>query len=212
MSKLYEIQRALGVAPEVLTQRIPVAEVEQEPDPVVRTNYWNDGRDWEEHVKAIGVDYARAGVLTLEKVNPASRIIGGGAARKVIFMSTRLVDFVGVWTARGGRAIFLEAKSTQEARLPLGRPGGLTAAQVAGLRLWTLSGAAAGLLWRCDEGVFWAPYRDIEQAVVRGQKSLRTENCQSVVPGPKDVVVAGAKRKSWNFELNLSASYPRKAV
>lgn len=212
MSKLFEAQRALGVAPEVLTHRIPVKEVESEPDPVVRTNYWNDGRDWEEHIKAIANEYARASVLTLEKVVPGARIVGGGSARKVIFMTSRLVDFVGVWTARGGRALFLEAKSTAEPRLPLGRPGGLTAQQVSSLRCWTLAGAATGLLWRCDSGVFWAPYRDIQAAVIDGQKSLKPNHCQSVVPAPDKVPVAGVLRTKWDFALNLDASYPRKAT
>ena len=83
----------------------------------------------------------------LEKVDPPIRVMGGGKNRRVIFMKNPWLDFGGVWTEQGGRALHLEAKSTTDPRLSIGSDHGVTADQVDAIRRWSAAGAACAVVW-----------------------------------------------------------------
>ena len=62
------------------------------------------------------------------------------------------LDFVGVWTETG-RAVFIEAKYTEDEYLRVdGRGGGVDDRQMANLRLWDKAGADAMVIWRSRLG------------------------------------------------------------
>src|SRR6187402_1485458 len=82
-------------------------------------NISNNGKGFEGLISKLAQAYAARWIATLEKVEPPVRVIGFGPARKVIFLKNPFLDYVGTWTAAGGRAIFIEGKSTAEDRLPL---------------------------------------------------------------------------------------------
>lgn len=210
---LFKARAELGLGDHVDVARAHV-EFEEAPDPVpaARTNAGNDGRRWQETVAATAADYERRRVLCLEKTDPAVRIVGGKEDRRVIFKKSRLVDFVGCHTARGGRAIFLEAKCTSEERLPLGRPGGLTAAQVSTLRAWALGGAMAALLWRTPAGAWLCPYRDILRAALDGRKSLLPAHCMRVELVGAVRLPDGSQAERPDFAPVLERAYPRECA
>ena len=214
---LFKAHAALGLTDSVAVARgpLPAAELELEPEPEPpreRTNAWSDGRRWQETIRASAALYERDGVLALEKTDPSVRIVGGKEDRKVIFKKSRLVDFVGCHKLRGGRAIFIESKQTQEDRLPLGRPGGLTAAQVATLRDWALAGAMAALVWKSASGVWLVPYRDVLRAALAQRKSLlpsdgKVVECAGVVRLPD-----GSAEQRPLFGEALAECYPKEAA
>lgn len=93
------------------------------------------------------------GKLRLRKVDPPARIMGGGAGRRVIFLENPFLDFVGVWTECGGRAVFIECKSTAKPKLTFDSDGGITTTQLDALRNWHNAGAVAFVLWQWGERV-----------------------------------------------------------
>lgn len=215
--RLFAAQHALGLADDAVPDRGPLPpQVEPEPEPEQpqrgRTNEWSDGRQWEETILACSHLYEQANFLRVRKVSPASRIVGGGNDRKVIFMPNDFVDFVGSFTQRGGRAVFVEAKQTHEDRLPLGRGGGVTDKQVRTMRDWTLANAMTAVLWRSPSGVWIAPYREIAMRITEGRKALLPEHCRAV-PCEGYVVLADGRtrveRPLWGEAL--AALYPRSA-
>ena len=112
-----------------------------------RKNATNDGLGFEHEMEFTFASYARAGIATAHKVSPPARIVGSFAARKVIFMTNPFLDFAGVWTRRNGRALFLEAKSTGNGRLPFQRDAGIKVSQWEALKSWHAAGAAVGVIW-----------------------------------------------------------------
>lgn len=107
------------------------------------------GTSFEDHVAIACEVYEIQGRATFSKVCPPIKVFGGGNAgpKKVVPLPNPFVDFTGAWTERGGRAIHLEAKSTQNPRLPVCRDDGITTEQVEALERWWSAGAAVGLLW-----------------------------------------------------------------
>jgi hypothetical protein len=133
------------------------------------TNRANDGRAFEERIQTTLTHYA--GIMRVKKVDPPSRVMGGGAARRVIFLENPFLDFGGAWTARGGRAIFFEAKSTKDHKLRFDQSGGLTTKQLDAVRHWHNAGAVTFALWEWKDvgvkllpGWFLADLRDRARA------------------------------------------------
>jgi penicillin-binding protein-related factor A (putative recombinase) len=148
-----------------------------------RSNAKNTGKAFERELELTVGAYQTRRIATLRKVDPPSRVVGGGFTRKVIFLPNPFLDFVGVWTAQGGRAVFVEAKSTSVPRLAFNGDGGLTGAQWASMRTWTLSGAVAGLVWKyADRAVVFTPAM-LEDAVARSAKSIRFESGRPIARG-----------------------------
>lgn len=141
-----------------------------------RSNASNTGMAFQTELEMACRQYRSQLVAAIEKVSPPSRVVGTGYARRVIFTANPFLDFVGTWTEFGGRAIFLEAKSTATHRLPLARPGGVTEDQVHALVGWKIAGAAAMLVWRFGGATaLFTPQYVVDRATA-GEKSLVFEN------------------------------------
>jgi penicillin-binding protein-related factor A (putative recombinase) len=106
-----------------------------------------DGRAFQDDLVRTCKEYQAMGVLRMRKVDPPMRVMGGGAARRVIFTENPFPDFIGAWTERGGRMVAFEAKSTKEPRLEVGGAGGLNETQLRNLRHWQQAGAVTFVLW-----------------------------------------------------------------
>lgn len=100
------------------------------------------GTDFERNLELVWDAYRKRGICDVEKVDPPTRNV----SRRVIQLANPFLDYVGTWTEIGGRAIFLEAKSTQDPRLELGA-GGVTSKQQAALVRWDRAGAVTGIVW-----------------------------------------------------------------
>lgn len=159
----------------------------------------NQGSGFEEQILRICEVYRQKGVLELEKVEPPVRVVGTGIRRKVIFMRNPFLDYVGVWRSRGGRAVFLEAKSTKEPKLPFGS-GGLSDGQIANLIRWHESGAAAGVLWEHFGDMRFVPIPALQAMSEAGVRHIKWGNATPVPPGLGFVF--------WDFESVLARYYP----
>jgi len=140
----------------------------------MRTNQNNDGRDFQAEIQRSANEYLYRGWMRLRKVDPPSRVIGGGAGRRVIFLENPWLDFAGVWTERHGRAVFIEAKSTTEPKLAVDRDGGVTEKQADAIIHWRIAGAVAFVLWRCPNGCALLTGRDIADLRRRAQNGEGT--------------------------------------
>lgn len=126
----------------------------------MRTNRSNTGKAFEKTIETVLIQYAAKGKMRLKKVDAPMRFAGG----HVILLQSPWLDFAGCWTGRGGRAVFLEAKSTSKDTLPLDQDGGVTVNQVEALRNWHNAGAVAFVLWEFKGSVrllTWPQIRDI---------------------------------------------------
>ncbi len=151
----------------------------EQPATPQRTNRGNDGRQFEAEVEATLTNYALRGILSGQKVSPPVRIIwkpdpSTGKSRQIIIqMKNPYLDYLAVWTARHGRALFVEAKSTSVHRLAVNRDAGLKEHQVENMYRWRKAGAAVALLWKFNGTVcLWTPEM-IQRAIAMEYKSLR---------------------------------------
>lgn len=132
----------------------------------------SNGDAAEELILALCESYRRQGRARLRKVDPPSRVVGRGNAKRIIYLENPFLDLVGVWSEKGGRALFLEVKSTKSPRLPIARKDGVTEKQIESLKNWRDSGAVTGVLWvrGCDLKVI--TLETIEFAIACGHASL----------------------------------------
>jgi len=155
-----------------------------------RTNRHNDGKQFESCVETVLRQYQSRGLFRARKVDPPARVLGTGAARRVIFQANPFLDYVGVWCERKGRAVFFEAKSTAEARLPFGGDHGLTGAQIESMRHWHAHGAITFCLWevRGVARVSLITLGNLDAARKDGMKSLTWNYAEEVPKGTGFVV------------------------
>ena len=179
-----------------------VADMLNEHERAQRTNWKNDGRGFQDELKLTAEGYRRAGIAKLEKVDPPTRMVGGGKFRKVIFLENPFLDYVGVWTAHHGRALFIEAKSHESGRLPINASGGVSTTQWAALMAWRVAGAAVAVLWRRRGEVrLWTPEMLLAEDTL-GHKSLVFEG---------GLIVPQGRFGEWDFLPVLeSAIWPAK--
>lgn len=144
------------------------------PLPLDRTNARNTGKAFERELEMTCTGYEQAGIAALSKVDPPTRTVGGGKSMRVIYQPNPFLDLVGVWKARGGIALFVEAKSTSTHRLPFCCDGGLTAKQCNAMRRWEDAGAIVGLVWQYADRVVAIPHP--HRLDVGGAKSLKFED------------------------------------
>ncbi len=166
--------------------------------PALRTNRGNDGRQFQSEIETTCGAYHKRRVAVLRKVDPPVRIIWpfnpktGKNEQRVIFQANPFNDYIGVWTARGGRALFIEAKSTSTHRLPFdGESGGFKRAQWNAMKTWRLAGAACCLLWKFGNRVVLFTPEMMLAAEATAAKSLQFENG---IPVP-----AGEGMLIWDF-------------
>ncbi len=128
-------------------------------------------------------EYQFKGVMRLKRVSPPTRIIGGGASRKVIFLQNPFHDWIGVWTQGGGRMVVIECKSTEEARLPVGGSGGVTEDQWNELQHWNNANAVTFVLWYCrsEPGCWFFTVPMIKMVLQTGRKSVKPEDGHQVI-------------------------------
>lgn len=153
------------------------------------------GQAFQKRVELGFVALRRAGRATIEKIDPPVRVVGTGQFRRVIFLENPWLDYGGVWTEAGGRAMQIEAKSTEQPRLPVGRPGGLTAQQTANLIGWHRRGVACAVLWGHGDETRILTAEEIESAVDAGAASIRWRHVPAVPRG------TGGLEFDWLAEL-----------
>ena len=105
------------------------------------------GGELERTLEAIHGVYRMTRRAKVHKVDPPVRIVGGGGARRIIFLENPFVDYVGAWTERNGRMLAIEAKETTEPRLDMATAK-LSGTQQLALTQWRDSGALALVCWR----------------------------------------------------------------
>lgn len=163
----------------------------------MRKHYFkNTGKPFEQQVANIATIYEHGGVLALEKMDPPTFIDGQG---QIGYKRNPFVDFIGTWTERGGRSIFLEAKSTDVERLAFGT-GGITQRQIDALFRWAANGAAVGVLWDCRGNVRFISRARLEKAIKLGMKSFSIEETTPVRQGIGFVL--------YDYAQNLREAYP----
>ena len=134
----------------------------------------NRGMPFEELVERVCTSYERRGIMRLRKVDPPTFMINGQWVRK----TSPFLDYVGTWTERGGRAIFLECKSTRGGKLPMFSKGGLTDEQYKALQAWHQAGAVSCLLWLDRSMVALVTASQIETHIERARE-CKTPRCLS---------------------------------
>lgn len=143
-----------------------------------RTNRNNDGRNFQSELAATFAAYQSQKIATIEKTDPPVAVLWqfdkqeGKKKQRVIFKVNPFVDYVGVWSARNGRALFIEAKSTSKHRLALNRDGGITEEQIASLFRWRRAGAAVCVVWRFEIKACLFTPEMLQAAIGAGAKSL----------------------------------------
>lgn len=142
------------------------------------------GKWLEDAITRIGSAYEQQGILKIRKVDPPVRMIGTGNARRIIPMTNPFLDFVGTWTRRGGRALCIEAKSTDKTTLGIGS-GGLTDNQWANLLDWRRHGAATGVLWGLNDTneIRFVPVEAIEAQLRNGIKHIKWHHATELRQG-----------------------------
>jgi hypothetical protein len=160
---------------------------------------FNTGKALEARIMTAVNIYGRRELLLMRKVDPPSftRYVGG----KTVTTLTQnpFLDFVGTWTERSGRALFIEAKSTAEPRLPFGGDACVTIQQMEALRSWSHAGAAVGIIWEHQLFHAFVSLDDLHNAAGRGRKSLDWDSAAKISEGDQCIV---------NFLPALRALYP----
>ena len=121
----------------------------------MRSNAHNTGKAFESMISNSINSYRDK--LKMKKVDPPTRVVGSGNFRKVIFLENPFPDFVGCWTERGGRAVFIECKSTGKPKLPFNSDNGITVKQMQNLHHWHSGGAVVFVLWQHNNSVRLVP-------------------------------------------------------
>lgn len=136
----------------------------------------NNGNEAESLILALCEEYRAQGRANLKKVDPPSKVVKFGKETKIIYQANPFLDLVGTWTEKGGRACFLEVKSTVGERLSISRSNGVTPKQIESLRDWRDSGAVTGVLWVRAKQLKVISLETIEFAIACGNVSLPWHN------------------------------------
>jgi penicillin-binding protein-related factor A (putative recombinase) len=151
----------------------------------------NQGTWFERDIGRIADAYREKQLLDISKVDPPTRVIWipaakrkpGQPAQTVLQLANPFLDYMGTWTERAGRAVFLEAKSTSEPRLPLMQDSGLKQRQIDSLSRWARGGAAVGVLWGHANAIRFVPLAAVQAQLAAGVKHLKWEHARVVQPG-----------------------------
>lgn len=151
----------------------------------MRTNRHNTGIPFQSKIEATARQYQAANWLRLRKVDPPTRVLGGGAGRRIIFLPNPFLDFVGAWTERKGRMVVIECKSTSKPKLPFDSSGGITTAQLDSLRNWHNAGAVAFVLWEFGDKVRMITASDLAQCrdAARSNEQFKYVAWDSMITG-----------------------------
>jgi len=148
------------------------------------SNNKQKGNFFEDLVTMVASSYHAQGIAKLEKVDPPVAIKYRPGGRPLIIpKQSPFLDFVGVWTAQEGRALFIEAKSTEQPRLEFGNETGIKASQLASLRTWHNTGAVVGVLWHYLGEVRLVTLSTIAATEQTGRKSIRWNDAEPLPRG-----------------------------
>ncbi len=156
----------------------------------------NTGKPFEKQIIDVADIYERNGVLALSKADPPTRIV---PVNRIIYLANPYLDFVGCWQERGGRALFIEAKSTDKPELDLNSDGGLSETQVKNFRRWVGAGAAVGLLWEHKGQVVFVKWPTIEERLRAHKNKIHFHHGEAVKQGTGFVL--------YDFAVNLRNAY-----
>jgi len=169
-----------------------------------RTNAQNDGKSFEKIMTQIGEAYDRRGVMRIVKAEPPTFRMKKNGETIIGERANPFLDYAGTWTERGGRALFIEAKSTTDSTtLPLDREGGVTTDQVLALRRWHNAGAAVAVIWEVNRTHCAAISHDLlVSTLATGRKSIRFDELPRVSVGFGFII--------YDFAQLLRQFYPQK--
>lgn len=165
------------------------------------------GKALEGRIKTVASLYEFRRTLMLEKVDPPSytsqQFVQGKSEAITRLAKNPFPDFVGTWTERAGRALFLEAKTTTDERIALGGSSGITETQLLNLQKWEKSGAACGVIWECNARWRFVTMRLMRETLSGGRKSLLWEWAEVIPQGPGIL---------FDFVTNLRRAYPAQII
>lgn len=158
------------------------------------SNFTNNGKAFEKALERTIIQYQSRGIMRLKKVDPPTKSFGGG---RIIHLENPFLDYVGCWTGRGGRAIFIEAKSTKKPTLAMGSSG-ISDKQLDALRHWSNAGAAAFLLWQYNQLCLFVSAQSVALRFTE-RKHLKLEDGIPVPQGIGNVIhdFLPAMLKTW---------------
>lgn len=162
----------------------------------MRRNFINDGKAFEKELEKVFAEYQFRGIMRLAKVDPPTRIIGPG---RIVYLENPFLDYCGSWTKRGGRAIFIEAKSTKQDKMSVGKESGLRSQQWEQMRHWNRAGAVVFMLWKCGDGVALFTPEGI-QSILDEKSRINIEDGQWLWPGKGNAI--------WDIERAMEESFP----
>lgn len=162
-----------------------------------KKNASNDGRRFEELFESVVTQYNYKRVLKLAKVDPPTRVVGPG---RIIFLANPFSDYVGSWSERQGRAIFIEVKSTMEDTLPIREDSCLKNKQIDDLIMWHGVGAAVGVVWESNFRAGFLPIGLIDSIRRSGRKHIRFDEADPIPQGVGLIL--------FDFVVNLRRWYP----
>ena len=164
----------------------------------------NTGKDLEKRITQIAKIYEADEQALIHKCDPPSRTISIKGKTITTLLRNPFPDFVGTWTENGGRALLIEAKSTQHPRLPIMcKSGGVTIDQVKHLTHWHQSGAAVGIVWEHDLKWKFVGIKQVHSTLLmkRGKqprKSIRWDEAEEIPQNGMNYI---------DFLKNISAIY-----
>ena len=144
----------------------------------------NKGTAFERRLEGIFHAYLRQGRAKIHKTDPPVKVFGRPGHQRVRLLDNHWLDFAGIWTEQGGRAIMLEAKWTEKRLLPIDRSPGMSENQMANLRAWSKAGAATGVLWGMGNTIKLISVQMIDAAIAdSGRVSIQWCDGIPVQPG-----------------------------
>ena len=149
----------------------------------------NTGKDLEKRITQIAKIYEANKRALIHKCDPPSRTFNVKGKTFTTLLRNPFPDFVGTWTERGGRALLIEAKSTQHPRLPIMcKSGGVTIDQVNHLTHWHHSGAAVGIVWEHELRWKFVSIEQVHQTLKlkRGNQPRKSIRWDEAIEVPQD--------------------------
>lgn len=145
----------------------------------------------EAEIELICSGYLQQGVAKIHKVDPPIKIVRRGKSAIGIPQPSPWVDWLGCWTAQGGRTVHFESKNTGQPRLPLLTKDGLKESQWDNLVKWHRAGALTGVIWGHQGRMKFISLATIAHALEQGDRSLKWRHHQ--------LIPRGAGLVTWDF-------------
>ena len=144
----------------------------------------NQGQWLEKEITTIADAYEVRGTMRLKKASPPSIVVYKPVPR-VIMLENPYLDYIGTWTARGGRGLCIEAKSTEKPTLGICQDGGITERQYSQLHLWEQAGAAVGVLWGYQAEIRFIALQALTAQIHAGVKNIKWDAAKKISARPR---------------------------